>query len=125
VTKEKLMVVSVHHYELAESATHSEFREAVSEAVSRGLFEDIPGLIDYRIGRGIRGDRSGEFAAVWMYESQERWADIWGPVGDPVPKSEYPDAWLTWEDELLDPLLADDPDKVEYTSYELITSSTE
>lgn len=49
------MVVSVHHYELAEGVDPSEFREAVEEAVSRDLFADIPGLVDYRIGRGIKG----------------------------------------------------------------------
>lgn len=119
------MVVSVHHYELAESTTESEFHETVAEAISRGLFDEIPGLVDYRIGRGIKGDRTGKFAAVWIYENHEAWADLWGPVDDPVPKAEYPDDWLTWEDELLDPLLAEDPDKIEYTSYELIASSTE
>lgn len=117
------MVVSIHHYELAESATHSEFREAVGEAVSRGLFERIPGLVEYRIGRGIKGTRADEFAAVWVYESDDAWADVWGPVDDPVPESEYPDAWQTWEDELLDPLLAEDPDEIRYTSYEQIASS--
>ena len=117
------MIVSVHHYELAESTPPSEFRDAVAEAVNRGLFEDVPGLVDYRIGRGIKGDRTDKFAAVWTYESRKAWVDVWGPVGDPVPKSEYPDAWLEWEDELLDPLLADDPDEIEYTSYELITDS--
>lgn len=114
------MVVSVHHYELAEAVEPSEFRDAVAEAVGRGLFEDIPGLVDYRVGRGIKGERTGEFAAVWIYESKAAWSELWGAVGDPVPKSEYPDAWLTWEDELLDPLLAGDPDTIEYTSYEVI-----
>ena len=117
------MVVSVHHYELAESAAPSDFRDAVAEAVDRGLFEGVPGLVEHRIGRGIRGDRAGKFAAVWVYESREAWADVWGPAGDPVAKTEYPDDWLTWEDELLDPLLADDPDAIEYTSYELIAES--
>lgn len=119
------MVVSVHHYELADSTAPSEFRDAVSEAVSRGLFEEVPGLVEYRIGQGIRGARTGEFAAVWVYESKEAWTDVWGPVGDPVAKTEYPDPWLTWEDELLNPVLADDPDAIEYTSYELIADETE
>lgn len=119
------MVVSVHHYELAESADPSDFLDAVEEAVNRGLFENIPGLVEYRIGHGIRGNRAGKFAAVWIYESREAWADVWGPAGDPVTKTEYPDDWLTWENELLNPLLAEDPDTIEYTSYELITDSTE
>lgn len=118
------MVVSVHHYVLAESAAPAEFREAVAEARSRGLFERIPGLVEYRIGRGIKGARAGQFAAVWVYESKEAWVDVWGPVDDPVPKTDYPDPWRTWEDELLAPVLADDPDTIEYTSYDLIASGT-
>ena len=114
------MIVSVHHYELAPTATGSAFRDAVAEAVDRGLFASIPGLVEYRIGRGIKGDRTGEFAAVWVYESREAWTELWGPVDDPVPTVEYPDAWRTWEDELLDPLLATDPDDIEYTTYELL-----
>lgn len=114
------MITSVHQYELAESTHPSEFHDAVEEAVSRGLFERIPGLVDYRIGRGIRGHRTGKFAAIWRYESREAWTAVWGAVGEPVPKAEYPETWLIWEDELLAPLLAEDPDEIEYTSYEVV-----
>lgn len=118
------MIVSVHHYELAESTDPADFREAVSEAFSRRLFENVPGLIEYRIGHGIRGARAGSFAAVWTYESKEAWTDVWGPVGEPVPKSDYPEPWRTWEDELLDPLLAEDPDTIDYTSYEIFETGS-
>lgn len=118
------MIASIHRYELAESAERSDFRDAVTEAIERGLFERVPGLVEYRIGHGIKGSRSGEFAAVWIYESRGVWTDVWGDPGNPVPKREYPDAWIVWEDELLDPILATDPDKIEYTSYELFASST-
>lgn len=114
------MITSIHHYELAESAQPSDFRDAVEAAVRRELFASIPGLTDYRFVRGIKGDRTGKFAAVWTYESREAWTDVWGPVDEPVPKAEYPDEWLVWEDELLEPILADDPDDVEYTSYEVV-----
>jgi hypothetical protein len=73
--------VSVHHYVLAPTATGSGFRDAVAEAVDRGLFESIPGLV------------------------------------------EYPDAWRTWEDELLDPLLATDPDEIENTTSDRLADS--
>lgn len=114
------MITSIHHYELAESAEPSDFFEAVSAAMDRELFENIPGLVDYQIGHGIRGGRTEKFVAVWMYEDLEAWTDVWGPVGDPVPKSEYPDEWLIWEDELLEPILAENPDEIEFTSYEVI-----
>jgi len=119
------MVVSVHHYELSESADESDFRAAVAEAERRNLFERVPGLIEYRIGQGIKGDRAGRFAAIWIYESKTVWEDVWGSVDDPNPKSEYPDAWLVWEDDLLAPILAENPDRIEYTSYELVADSSE
>lgn len=114
------MITSVHHYELAAAADPSDFYDAVSEAVSRGLFERIPGLVDYQIMQGIKGERTDKFAAIWVYESKEAWKDVWGPVDDPVPKTEYPDEWLSWEDELLEPILAENPDEIEYTSYDVI-----
>lgn len=114
------MIVSIHQYELAADAEPADFRAAVTEATDRGLFEAIPGLVEYRIGRGIKGARAGQFAALWFYESRTAWESVWGPVDDPAPKDEYPEAWLVWEDELLDPVLADDPDEIVYTSYELL-----
>jgi hypothetical protein len=86
------MIVSVHHYELAESTTQAAFRDAVREAERRGL-SDLPGLVEYRFVRGIRGMRTDEFSAVWTYESREAWERLWGSVDDPVDKEEYPDQW--------------------------------
>ena len=40
------MIVSIHHYELADSATPSDFGDAVAVAVDEELFEGIPGLVD-------------------------------------------------------------------------------
>lgn len=117
------MIASIHRYKLARSADPSDFHDAVNEATRRELFETIPGLVNYQIMRGIKGERTEEFAAVWMYKSREAWRDVWGPVENPVPKEEYPKEWLIWENELLEPILAEDPDEIEYTSYEIIAGS--
>lgn len=111
-------ILSVHEYELADAATDEEFREAVREAERRGLF-DLPGLSEHRFLRGIKGRRRGGYTALWTYESREAWRALWGSVEDPVPKAEYPERWHVWEDELLAPLLAGDPDDVSYTTYEV------
>lgn len=111
------VIVSVHHYELAESATDRAFRDAVREAERRDLF-DLPGLVEYRFLCGIKGVRKGGYAAVWTYESREAWEDLWGPIEDPISKDEYPESWTVWEDELLASVLDGDPDEIEYTSYE-------
>lgn len=109
-------VVSVHEYELAEGVDGESFERVVSDAESRDLF-DLPGLVDYRFLRGIKGPRTGRYTALWCYESREAWRDLWGPPDDPVPPAEYPERWREWES-LLDPLLADDPDEIWFTSYE-------
>lgn len=116
------MIVSVHHYELAVSTTPTEFHDAVRDAERRGLF-DLPGLIEHRFLRGIRGSRRNEFTAVWTYESREAWERLWGPVDDPITTEEYPEQWKQWEDDVLAPLVAGDPDEIDYTSYEVIDTT--
>jgi hypothetical protein len=116
------MIISIHHYELAESATDQEFHDAVREADRRGLF-DLPGLDEYRFLRGIKGTRKDGYTALWMYDSREAWQNLWGSNEDPVSQEEYPDKWNQWEEELLAPLIAGDPDDIDYTSYEVIDSS--
>lgn len=118
------MIVSVHDYELAESTTDREFREAVREAERRELF-DLPGLVEYRFLHGIRGDREGGYSALWTYESREAWRELWGPVNDPVGREEYPERWRTWEDDLLAPLVVGDPDEIHYTAYEVLDGGTD
>ena len=113
------MITSIHDYELAASATPEEFREAVRKAERRECF-DLPGLVEYRFLRGVKGVRRDAFAAIWTYESREAWEALWGPVDDPVPKTDYPASWKVWEDDLLAAVLAGDPDEIEYTSYEAI-----
>lgn len=113
------MIVSVHPYTLADDASPGEFLRAVRAAGERGLF-DLPGLVDYRFLRGIKGTRAGEFTAVWRYESRDAWESLWGPVDDPVPPEAYPDAWKTWEQDLLAPVVAGEPDDVPFTTYQVV-----
>lgn len=113
------MIVSVHHYELTDDAESEDFERSIAEAEERDLFA-LPGLVEYRFVRGIKGARKARYAAIWEYESREAWEALWGPIDDPFPKAEYPERWKTWEDELLDPLLAGDPDDIEFTAYEAV-----
>lgn len=115
------MIRSIHHYELADSTTDEQFREAVREAKRRDLFS-FPGLVEYQFLHGIKGHRKDGYTALWTYESREVWRSLWGPVDDPVPKEEYPEQWREWEEELLAPLVAGDPDDIEYTTYEVLTT---
>ena len=118
------MIVSIHEYELATDATPAEFEAVVSEAESRDLFA-LSGLVDYEFLHCIKGARADQYTAIWRYESRAAWRELWGPVDDPVPKSAYPEEWQTWENELLSPVLAEDPDEITFTSYEVVHSTPE
>jgi hypothetical protein len=112
-------VVSVHEYVLRADADPVRFEAAVRAAERRGLF-DLPGLETYYLARGVRGVRHGAYAAIWVYESVDAWERLWGPVGSPRSRDDYPDPWKVWEGEVLAPFLTGDPDLITFTAYETI-----
>jgi hypothetical protein len=112
-------VVSVHEYELRPGIEPADFERALRDAERRGLF-DLPGLGEHHFLRGLKGARRGAYAAVWIFDSREAWEKLWGPPGAPLPPSQYPEKWQVWENEILAPLLSQDPDTIRFTSYEEI-----
>ena len=110
-------VISIHEYILKTGGNEEEFEKAVHNAQERGLLR-LPGLIDYYLVKGIRGFRNGLYAAVWVYESKEAWESLWGPIDKPLSKTDYPQNWKVWENEVLFPFLDQDPDKIRFTSYQ-------
>lgn len=114
-------VISVHQYELKDEVEPARFEEALREVRGAGLV-DLPGLETFYFGRGIRGARTDRYAAIWIYESRQAWKNLWGTPESPVSAEDYPDSWKRWEQEVLDPFLAGDPDRITYTSYETLDS---
>lgn len=112
-------VVSVHEYELKPGVAAKDFEEAVRAADTRGLFR-LPGLVGYHLVRGVKGERRGRYAAMWIYESRAAWERLWGPPDQPRPFEEYPETWRTWEQEVLAPLLVQIPDTISFTTYEVL-----
>lgn len=110
-------IISVHEYRLSPSADRNQFERAIRGAERRGLLQ-LPGLTDHYFLRGIRGVRSGDYAAVWVYESRKAWSQLWGSLAKPSEKQDYPPNWKIWEDEVLAPFLAEDPDHTPFTAYE-------
>ena len=109
-------VISVHEYELKPGVAGPELEAAFREAAGRGLFE-LPGLVGYQLVKGIKGARSGRYAVLWVYENRAAWERLWGTADEPTTKEGYPQKWRTWEEELLAPLLSQEPDEIRYTSY--------
>lgn len=99
-----------------------QFEQALGIAQERALFH-LPGLADYHIVKGIKGSRKGCYTDIWIYESREAWEALWGPVDEPRNKHEYPANWQVWENELLAPLLSQEPDTITFTSYEELPSA--
>lgn len=109
-------VISIHEYELKAGVEKAQFEMAFQEAEARGIFE-LPGLVKYHFVKGIRGERRGKYAVLWIYESQKAWEQLWGAIDQPISKGKYPEKWSTWEDEILVNFLSQDPDRISYTSY--------
>lgn len=109
-------VISIHEYSLKPTVNEEQFMQAVKNAETCDLF-DLPGLIGYHFIKRIRGVKRGRFAALWVYESLPAWENLWGAIDQPCSKDEYPQNWQIWEDKYLKPILAEDPDKINFTSY--------
>jgi hypothetical protein len=110
-------VISIHEYILKPGVSERRFVNTILNAKERGLLR-LPGLVDYYLVKGIRGFRNGLYAAVWIYESKGAWESLWGPIDKPLSKTDYPQNWKVWENEVLFPFLDQDPDKIKFTSYQ-------
>jgi hypothetical protein len=60
--------------------------------------------------KGLKGAHQAGYSAIWIYESQEAWEMLWGPLECPVQPPEYPEKWKIWENEILAPFLTQHPD---------------
>ncbi len=109
-------VISIHEYQLKDGVSGKDFEHAVHIARHRGLF-DLPGMASWMFLHGVRGKRQNMYAAVWVYDNLQSWEALWGVLDQPIPKSEYPESWQIWEQEILTPLLDCPPDEIEFTAY--------
>jgi hypothetical protein len=109
-------VISVHEYKLKSGVSSEQFEMAVKNARKRELF-NLPGLIGYHFLKCIRGTRKIDYAAIWIYEDKASWEKLWGKSDNPFKKEGYPEKWKIWENEILAPLLTQDPDRIYYAAY--------
>jgi len=109
-------LISIHEYDLKPEVDTADFERAIRDAEGRGLLH-LPGLVAHHLVKGVKGERSGAYAAIWVYESQEAWEQIWGPAAHPRRYPHYPENWKVWEREVLAPFLVRDPDAIRFTAY--------
>ena len=110
-------VISIHEYNLKSGVSAEQFEMAVEKARSRELF-NLPGLIGHYFLKRIRGTRKVEYTAIWIYEDRASWEKLWGKADKPYKKENYPEKWKIWENEILAPLLTQDPDHIYFAAYE-------
>jgi len=110
-------VISIHEYKLKKGVSGEQFERAVEKARERELFR-LPGLMQYHFLKRIRGTRKVDYTAIWIYKDLETWEKIWGKAERPITKELYPEKWKIWEDELLAPLLTQEPDHIYFAAYE-------
>lgn len=110
-------IIGIHEYILKKNVTEEQFEEAIENARNRGLF-NLPGLIDYRFLKRIRGTRKVQYTAIWIYKNRDAWEKLWGRAENPIKKEDYREPWKIWETEILAPLLEQDPDQIYYACYE-------
>lgn len=110
-------IYGIHEYKLKPSVDEGEFERAIREAERRRLF-DLPGLLEHHFLKHAKGERRGQYAALWVFESRAAWERLWGRPEQPLPKRDYPLRWRIWEDEILAPILAGDPDRIPFADYE-------
>jgi hypothetical protein len=110
-------VISIHQYELKPEIDVTNFEQAIVAAEARGLLR-LPGLVGHHFIRGIKGERLGKYAAVWIYESRDAWETLWGSPDEPRRFPQYPASWRIWEEEVLAPYLTQIPDAIAFTAYE-------
>ncbi len=114
-------IFSVHEYDLRDGVTEAEFESALFSGEANGLLS-IPGLTSHHFVRGVRGDRSGRYGAVWIYEDRVAWERMWGQAGQPTPPGRHPAGWRRWE-KILSTLLDRPADAIHFTAYEELSRS--
>lgn len=112
-------IVCVHEYVLKSGVSGKDFELAIKTAELESLF-NLPGLENHYFVRGVKGNRKGQYAAVWVYRNRQVWEKLWGRPDKPVGKDNYPETWKRWENDILARLIEGEPDKIVYTSYEVI-----
>jgi len=110
-------VVSIHEYCLRAGADPQAFEQALHSARESQIL-DLPGLSTFYFAKGIRGKRTNQYVAIWIYSDREAWEKLWGPIDQPKPKREYPSNWLVWEEKVLAPFLDRESDRIAFTAYE-------
>jgi len=111
-------IFSLHIYPLKKGIRADDFHRIVLEYLERE-FAGFPGLLEWTLLNGIKGEHEGKYGILWVYSSRTSWERIWGPVDHPKTREDYPSQWKSWET-FLSTLLDREPDKILFTTFEQV-----
>lgn len=106
-------VIAFHEHELKPGVDAKIYEQKVSEAIKK---LQVPGLLEVYHLKGFKGERSGKYAVLWTFESEEAIVKNFGTPDDP----KWPKDWLYYENEVLAPFLDRHPDKINFTDHHVL-----
>lgn len=107
-------VFAIHEHELKPECDIEQYEKEVRAAVEE---MNIPGLLGAHFLKGFKGERSGRYAVLWIFENEEAILNNFGTPDNP----KWPDKWLIYENKILAKYLICHPDKIKFTDYKMIS----
>jgi hypothetical protein len=86
-------IVAVHELDLKPGVDRAEFERVVGRETA-DLARQVPGLVERRFLLGIKAARKGEYAMLWVFESQAALEALFGTESHPRAG---PDAFVRYE----------------------------
>jgi hypothetical protein len=106
-------IVAVHELDLRPDADRLAFEQTVRRELA-DLDQQMPGLAARRFLKGYKGARQGEYAMLWVFESQSALEALFGLPDAPLPG---PPAFIRYEAAIAPYLSASRPDLIRFTDY--------
>lgn len=104
------MIYAIHEHELKPDADAAAYERDVADALTR---MKVSGLLHAHHLKGVRGERSGKYAVLWVFANE---AALEANFGTPDNR-QWPADWLHYETVILARYLDRHPDTIDYTDY--------
>jgi hypothetical protein len=104
------MIYAIHEHELKPDADEVAYERDVAAALAQ---MKVPGLLHAHHLKGVRGERSGKYAVLWVFANEAALVENFGPPDN----RKWPADWLHYENVILARYLDRHPDTIDYTDY--------
>lgn len=108
-----MRIFAIHEYELRKGVDAEEFEDVLKDALTSNEL-DLLGLESRHFLKGYKSERKGEYAVLWIFESQEALESLFGTEYEP---KQGPQNFVSFERNLLARYLDRPPHMIMYTDY--------